>query len=97
MDLGTGLFTTYWLLLVASGTLMICIGAVGFAEAHVAARIGSILFGLAFFAYGIYLGFFFEGGHYIIFFKAFILPVFDLSPRSYHDSMPGSIAPKPFR
>ena len=70
-----GLFDFYWILLVISGILMLGIGASGFGRATKGVRIVNVLFGAGFIGYGLYLGLFFTGGTYIIFFKAFIVPV----------------------
>lgn len=69
------LFSWYVVLLIISGVAMIIIGAVNSAGLSGGWRAFNVLAGLAFTGYGIYLGFIFDGGGYVIFFKAFILPV----------------------
>ncbi|MDH6576472.1 hypothetical protein [Kitasatospora sp. MAP5-34] len=69
------LFSWYVVLLCFSGIAMIVIGAVKSAALSTGWRIFNVVAGLGFVGYGVYLGFIFQGGHYVIFFKAFILPV----------------------
>ena len=69
------LFSWYVVLLFISGVAMLGIGSTNFGGLSIGWRIFNVLAGLGFAGYGIYLGFIFEGGEYIIFFKAFILPV----------------------
>lgn len=66
-------FSTYVVLLMVSGVAMMLMASAGRAGRGV--RLLNGLFGIGFFVYGLYLGFFFQGGSYLIFFKAFILPV----------------------
>jgi len=68
-------FSWYVVLLFISGIAMIIIGAVNTGKLSVGWRIFNTLAGLGFLGYAVYLGFIFQGGHYILFFKAFILPV----------------------
>ncbi|MDX3075602.1 hypothetical protein [Streptomyces sp. MI02-7b] len=70
------LFSWYVVLLMVSGIAMIVIGAVNSGGLSRGWRAFNVLAGLAFTGYGIYLGFIFHGGEYVIFFKAFLLPVF---------------------
>ncbi|MFD2765954.1 hypothetical protein [Micromonospora eburnea] len=67
-------FVIYDLLLLLGGIAMIVIG-LAVPEQGKAARILNVLIGLAFFCYGFYLMFLFEGGSYRIFFYVFVLPV----------------------
>ncbi|GAA4858602.1 hypothetical protein [Kitasatospora terrestris] len=69
------LFSWYVVLLIVSGIAMTGIGAMGNSGLSNGWRIFNGVAGVGFVGYGIYLGFIFEGGTYIIFFKAFILPV----------------------
>lgn len=69
------LFSWYVLLLLVSGILMVAIGAVNFGGLSGGWRAFNVIAGVAFVGYGVYLGFIFEGGSYLILFKAFILPV----------------------
>ncbi|SEL06953.1 hypothetical protein [Streptacidiphilus jiangxiensis] len=64
----------YVLLLLISGVGLVVLSAMGSGGQTVGWRIFGVIAGLAFFGYGIYLGFFFTGGTYIISFKAVILP-----------------------
>jgi hypothetical protein len=68
------LFSWYVVLLCLSGIAMIVMGAVKAGGQSTGWRIFNVLAGVGFFGYGIYLGFIFQGGSYLIFFKAFILP-----------------------
>jgi hypothetical protein len=70
-----GLFDFYWILLIVSGILMLGLGASGFGGATKGVRAINVIFGVGFIGYGLYLGLFFTGTSYIIFFKAFIVPV----------------------
>jgi hypothetical protein len=69
------LFSWYVVLLIISGVAMTAIGAASFGGLSTGWRVFNVLAGVGFVGYGVYLGFIFEGGSYIIFFKAFILPV----------------------
>jgi hypothetical protein len=66
-------FSWYCLLLMGSGIAMLVLSGVR-VQAR-GARIANLIFGLGFLGYGFYLTFLFPGGHYFVFFKAFILPV----------------------
>ncbi|MEU9131250.1 hypothetical protein AB0D08_24615 [Kitasatospora sp. NPDC048540] len=68
------LFSWYVVLLLVSGLALIGIAAAGLGQSA-GMRALNGLFGAGFLGYGVYLGFIFEGGDYIIFFKVFILPV----------------------
>lgn len=69
------LFNVYWIALIASGIIMLAIAGTGFGGVTAGERAINGLFGLAFLGYGLYLGFLFDGDSYLIFFKAFIVPV----------------------
>lgn len=70
------LFSWYVVLLLVSGVAMVAIGVLNTGGALSAGwRAFNVLAGLGFVGYGIYLGFISQSGSYIIFFKAFILPV----------------------
>jgi hypothetical protein len=69
-------FSLYIVLLAISGVLMVGIGATAFSRLSTGWRIFNLIAGVAFFGYAFYLAFLFQGGTYIIFFKAFILPAF---------------------
>ncbi len=68
-------FSWYVVLLCISGIAMLAIAAIKSSGQSTAARAFNALVGVGFLGYGIYLGFIFSGETYIIFFKAFILPV----------------------
>jgi hypothetical protein len=69
------LFNVYWIALIASGIIMLAIAGTGFGGLAPGGRAINGVFGLAFLGYGLYLGLFFDGGTYWMFFKAFIVPV----------------------
>ncbi|WP_441245426.1 hypothetical protein [Kitasatospora sp. McL0602] len=69
------LFSWYVVLLFVSGVAMLAIGISNSRALSVGWRIFNMVAGVGFVGYAVYLGFIFEGGSYIIFFKAFILPV----------------------
>ena len=66
-------FSTYVVLLVFSG--MVMLGLTTVPRSSRGLRLLNLAFGLGFVVYGFYLAFLFQGGSYLIFFKAFILPV----------------------
>src|SRR5690242_20573646 len=66
-------FSWYVVLLILSGAAMVIIGAL-FARSQLS-RLLNVVFGIGFVGYGVYLGWVFHGGTYVIFFKAFIQPV----------------------
>ncbi|GLW56823.1 hypothetical protein [Kitasatospora phosalacinea] len=68
-------FSWYVILLMFSGLATICIGLVPVSALSVGWRIVNVIAGLAFFGYGVYLCFFFEGTSYRIFFQALIVPI----------------------
>lgn len=69
------LFSWYVVLLLVSGIAMFVMAFVNTARQKLGWRIFGAVAGLGFFGYAVYLGFIFQGGSYIIFFKAFIVPV----------------------
>jgi hypothetical protein len=71
-------FSLYIVLLAISGALMVGIGSTAFSGQSTDWRIFNVVADSAFVGYAVYLAFLFEGGTYIIFFKAFILPAFML-------------------
>jgi hypothetical protein len=66
-------FSWYCLLLMFSGILMVVLGVMR--AQRPARRLIRVLLGIAYFGYGFYLTFIFTGGHYWLFFQAFLLPV----------------------
>jgi len=68
------LFNVYVFFLIASGVVMLVIGNLRAPYAK-RRRVWNLAFGAAFTLYGLYLLLFFQGGHYILFFYAFVLPV----------------------
>ncbi|WP_282206789.1 hypothetical protein [Kitasatospora fiedleri] len=68
-------FSWYVVLLMISGLITICTALVPASGLSTGLRIFSGLAGAAFFGYGVYLAFFFEGSEYLIIFKAFIVPI----------------------
>ncbi|WP_052434910.1 hypothetical protein [Streptacidiphilus melanogenes] len=68
-------FSAYVVLLLISGIAMLVIAALNSSGQTTGWRIFNAVVGVGFFGYGIYLGFVFTGGSYLILFKVFILPV----------------------
>jgi hypothetical protein len=68
-------FSTYVVLLMFSGIAMLIMASPVVKHSTVGVRALNALFGVGFLGYGFYLAFLFQGGGYLIFFKAFILPV----------------------
>jgi hypothetical protein len=66
-------FSWYCLLLMLSGILMVALGVMR--ARRPARRVVRVLLGVAYFGYGFYLTFIFTGGHYWLFFQAFLVPV----------------------
>jgi hypothetical protein len=71
---GSDVFSFYVLFLILSGIAMLVIACVRSGQ-RPARRIWNAVFGVGFTGYGLYLLLFFRGGHYILFFYAFILPI----------------------
>ena len=68
------MFNIYVLFLIISGAAML--GMSGVRRGQVTARrIWNAVLGTAFLLYGLYLLLFFQGGHYVLFYYVFILPV----------------------
>lgn len=73
LDFGAhALFSWYVVLLVISGIAMI--GLAGLAVRPLS-KVLNLLFGFGFVVYGVYLGWVWQGTTYLVFFKAFLLPV----------------------
>lgn len=68
------MFAAYTILLMASGVLLVVLGAAVGGQAALY-RVLNIAIGLAFFGYGFYLAFLFQGGEYRIFLYAFVVPI----------------------
>jgi hypothetical protein len=68
------MFTVYPILLLISGVLLIVLGAAIPGQTSTQ-RVLNLLFGVAFFGYGFYLEFLFQGGTYFVFYYAFIVPI----------------------
>lgn len=67
------MFHFYVLFLILSGIAMLILAGIG--RQSKTRRIWNGIFGTGFTIYGLYLLLFFRGGHYILFFYAFILPI----------------------
>jgi hypothetical protein len=68
-------FSAYVLLLMFSGLVMVFVASPAVRQSKLWLRVLNAVIGLGFFGYGFYLAFLFQGGSYLIFFKAFVLPV----------------------
>ena len=68
------LFHVYVFFLIASGVMMLVMGSLRLPYAR-RSRVLNFIIGAAFVIYGLYLLLFFSGGHVLIFFYAFILPI----------------------
>lgn len=68
------MFTIYVLFLILSGIAMLVMAGVKTGQTAVR-RAWNAAFGAGFTIYGLYLLLFFRGGHYLIFFYVFIVPV----------------------
>ena len=68
------MFYAYVFFLIASGALMLVMGILRAPYAR-RSRVLNLIMGAGFAIYGLYLLLFFQGGHYILFFYAFVLPV----------------------
>jgi hypothetical protein len=68
-------FSAYVLLLMFSGIVMVVMASPVVKRSTLPLRLLNGVLGVAFFGYGFYLTFFFQGGSYFILFKAFVLPV----------------------
>jgi hypothetical protein len=67
-------FTIYVLFLILSGIAMLVMAGVKTGQTAVR-RAWNAVFGAGFTIYGLYLLLFFRGGHYLIFFYVFIVPI----------------------
>ncbi|MFI5729058.1 hypothetical protein ACIA49_02990 [Kribbella sp. NPDC051587] len=68
-------FSWYVVLLCLSGAIMVGMALANVGGQSNGARTFSGVVGAAFLGYGVYLAFIFQGGSYMMFFQAFILPV----------------------
>ncbi|WP_067677230.1 hypothetical protein [Nocardia miyunensis] len=68
------MFNWYVALLAISGIVMLAMAALKQGQSVVSRSINGI-FGAVYLGYAIYLAFLFDGGSYLIFFQAFLLPV----------------------
>jgi hypothetical protein len=68
-------FSSYALLLMFSGVVVLVFASPAFRRASTLLRALNAVIGLAMLGYGFYLIFLFKGGHYVVFFQAFIVPV----------------------
>lgn len=68
-------FTLYNALLAISGLLLVVMAATGFGGQKTGARVLNALVGVAFLGYAFYLFFIFDGGTYVMFYYAFVLPI----------------------
>ena len=68
------MFYIYVLFLVLSGIAMLVMASVKTGQTA-SRRAWNAVFGAGFTIYGLYLLLFFQSGHYLIFFYAFILPI----------------------
>ena len=69
------MFYAYAIFLTLSGILMLVMALAG-RNYNKGRQILNFIFGAGFTIYGIYLLFVFKGGHYLIFFYAFAIPIF---------------------
>jgi hypothetical protein len=70
-------FAWYCLFLMASGIAMLAVAVLRYQIPR--RRIIRALFGIGFFGYGFYLAFIFSGGHYFVFYYAFVVPILLIS------------------
>lgn len=68
-------FAAYALLLMFSGLVMVFLASPAVRQSKLWLRVLNAVVGVGFFGYGFYLAFLFQGGSYVIFFKAFFVPV----------------------
>jgi hypothetical protein len=92
------LFSWYVVLLCLSGVVMVALAAIKAGDQSVGSRALSAVAGIGFLGYGIYLGFIFEGGSYLMFFQAFILPALLVVNfvRSLFTNHPAEPQPQPY-
>ena len=67
-------FSAYVLLLMFSGIVLVVMASPVVKRSTLPLRLLNGVLGLAFFGYGFYLTFLFDGGSYLLLFKAFLLP-----------------------
>src|SRR5215469_18246916 len=72
--LGLMLFNLYVFFLIASGVVMLVMGSLRAPYAR-RSRVANFAFGAGFTIYGLYLLLFFQGGHYVLFLYAFLVPI----------------------
>jgi hypothetical protein len=91
-------FSWYVLLLCLSGAVMVALAAIKPGGQSAGSRALSAVAGIGFLGYGIYLGFIFGGGSYIMFFQAFILPALLVVNfvRSLFTNHPAEAQPQPY-
>ena len=68
------MFYAYVFILIASGVLMLVMGILRAPYAR-RSRVWNLIMGAGFAIYGLYLLLFFQGGHYLVFYYVFVLPV----------------------
>lgn len=68
------MFDIYVLFLILSGIVMLVMACIKTGQ-RPARRIWNTIFGAGFTIYGLYLLLFFPGGHYLLFYYAFVLPI----------------------
>jgi hypothetical protein len=68
-------FSAYVLLLMFAGIVMVVLASPAVKGSTTGARALNAMCGVGFFGYGFYLAFLFQGGGYLVFFQAFILPI----------------------
>ena len=92
------MFYTYVFFLILSGIAMLVLAGIKTGRRS-SRRILSGILGAAFTIYGLYLLLFFQGGHYFIFFYAFILPILMIvgffRDRAAYKARGGAQAPAP--
>ena len=71
---GAGVFLIYVLFLIVSGIAMLVMAS-AMSGQTAGRRVWYAVFGAGFTLYGLYLLLFFRGGHYLLFFYVFILPI----------------------
>jgi hypothetical protein len=71
---GTDVFHIYELFLILSGAAMLVMASVKSGQVTTR-RVWNAVLGAAFTGYGLYLLLFFQGGHYLLFYYVFILPI----------------------
>jgi hypothetical protein len=66
-------FSWYCILLMFSGIAMLVTAVLKYQTTQ--RRVIRAIFGIGFLGYGFYLAFIWGGGHYLVFFQAFVVPV----------------------